>query len=177
MDLSAATAVWGRSVGETGWHCIEQHAAALRQPRRIIKMSPQVVRRGAACCLACTSLDPTASGARVLLLAVDNHASRLAHRMAAALLRPQDELQVCGRSARVVQFACHRASVFLGLAFGTPSHRYSMSSDASVGIRSHIQVAKPRLAPHLAIAKTACAPIAPVSPALPPCTGRDGCVF
>jgi hypothetical protein len=41
-----------------------------------------------------------ATGARILLLAVDNHASKLAHRMAAALMRPHDELQVDGLLSR-----------------------------------------------------------------------------
>lgn len=51
----------------------------------------------------------TRPGARILVLCVDNQASRLALRMAAALLRPHDELQVSGglqRAARSGHAAC-----------------------------------------------------------------------
>lgn len=34
-------------------------------------------------------------GARIMVLAVDNHASRLALKMACALMHPRDDLQAC----------------------------------------------------------------------------------
>jgi hypothetical protein len=65
---------------------------------------------------------PLPAGARVLLLAVDNPVSRLADRMARALLRPHDELQVGPPRRR-----CRRCCIQLACSVRRRTMRHALS--------------------------------------------------